>query len=90
LTEVVAQRITRENQSLIVDLTKIEGDGDFPCLKCGIKISPDDDSEDVYIIVEEKIKNDILEELVIKCNNCGAELHLKGFAALVMNSSNLE
>ena len=90
MTEAIIQRITRENQLLIIDLTKIEGDGDFPCPKCGIKISPDDETEDVYMIIEEKIKNDILEKLVIKCNACGAEICLIGFPALDMSGSNLE
>ena len=41
-----------------VDLTKIEGEGDFSCPKCGAKISPDDETETVYTIVETIIGND--------------------------------
>jgi len=33
-----------------IDLTKIQGSGEFRCPKCGIKISPDDETEDVYTI----------------------------------------
>ena len=65
-----------------LDLTKIDGNGDFPCPKCGISISPEDESEDVYIIVEEKVNNDTLEELTIQCNKCGCQIRLTGFPAL--------
>jgi predicted RNA-binding Zn-ribbon protein involved in translation (DUF1610 family) len=47
-----------------VDLTKIDGDGAFPCPKCGAIISPDDETEEVYQILETKVKGDELAELV--------------------------
>ncbi|HEY4675177.1 MAG TPA: hypothetical protein VIH48_03890 [Candidatus Bathyarchaeia archaeon] len=62
-----------------VDLTKIDGDGAFPCPKCGIIISPDDETEEVYHIVETKVRNDELTELVITCNKCGTNIKLTGF-----------
>ena len=37
-----------------VDLREIDGEGDFPCPKCGILISPDDEGETVYSIHEVK------------------------------------
>ena len=61
-----------------VDLTKIEGDGAFPCPKCGATISPDDETENVYTIMETKFRKEILEELIIQCK-CGSEIHLIGF-----------
>jgi len=61
-----------------VDLTKIEGDGAFPCPNCGASISPDDESENVYTILETKFKGELLEKLVIQCR-CGSEIHLVGF-----------
>jgi hypothetical protein len=61
-----------------IDLTKIEGDGTFPCPKCGAVISPDDETESVYTILETKFKGDSLEKLVIQCK-CGSEIHLVGF-----------
>ena len=63
----------------VLDLTKIEGDGDFSCPSCGIVISPEDESEEVYTIIEEKVKGDILEELVIQCNTCSCRIRLIGF-----------
>lgn len=62
-----------------VDLTQIQGDGDFPCPKCGITISPDDETETVYTILETRVKRDVLEELVILCNSCGSKIRLVGF-----------
>ncbi len=64
----------------VVDLTKIEGDGDFPCPVCGAVISPEDEKEDTYCIQEVKMKGeDNLEKLVIKCNSCGSIIHITGF-----------
>ena len=62
-----------------VDLTKIQGDGDFPCPNCGVVISPEDETEEVYRILETKIKGEALEELVIQCNKCGSKIRLVGF-----------
>jgi predicted RNA-binding Zn-ribbon protein involved in translation (DUF1610 family) len=62
-----------------VDLTKIDGDGAFPCPKCGTLISPDDETDETYQIVETKIKDDELAELVLTCNKCGTRIKLVGF-----------
>lgn len=65
-----------------IDLTKIDGDGAFPCPKCGTKISPDDQTEETYQIVETVVKNDELSELVLACNKCGTKTRLTGFMTL--------
>ncbi len=65
-----------------VDLTKIDGKGDFSCPKCGTVISPDDTTEETYSLVEPKVNNHGLEELVICCNNCSSQIHLTGFSLL--------
>jgi ribosomal protein S27AE len=62
-----------------VDLTKIDGDGTFQCPKCGTVISPDDESEDTYRIVNTRVKGDELAELVLTCKKCGANIKLTGF-----------
>jgi len=69
----------------VVDLTKIEGDGSFPCPKCGALISPDDETETVYTIVETKMRGEELEELIIRCNICGSKIRLTGFLSCPMN-----
>lgn len=66
-------------ETYTIDLTKIDGDGSFPCPKCGVIISPDDETEEVYVIVNTKVKGDQLEELVIRCNKCRSEIRLTGF-----------
>ena len=62
-----------------VDLTKIQGDGNFSCPNCGVIISPEDETEDVYRILETKVKGEDLEELLIQCNECGSKIRLFGF-----------
>jgi hypothetical protein len=62
-----------------VDLAQIEGDGSFPCPKCGTMISPEDETEEVYTIVDTKVANDELVELVIACGTCGTHIRLTGF-----------
>jgi ribosomal protein S27AE len=62
-----------------VDLTKIDGDGAFPCPKCGVIISPDDETEEVYKIVKTRVKGNDLAELILMCNKCGSAIRLIGF-----------
>jgi predicted RNA-binding Zn-ribbon protein involved in translation (DUF1610 family) len=62
-----------------VNLTQIDGEGDFACPSCGTVISPDDETESIYTIVETKMKRDELEELIIRCNGCESQIHLVGF-----------
>ncbi len=62
-----------------VDLTKIDGDGAFPCPKCGAIISPDDETDEIYQIVDTKVNGIRLEELVLQCNKCGSTIRLVGF-----------
>jgi len=61
-----------------IDLVKTDGHGDFPCPKCGAVISPADESQNVYSILETKLKGKSLEKLIIQCK-CGTEIHLVGF-----------
>ena len=65
-----------------LDLTKISGKGEFTCPKCGVTISPDDETEEVYSILEVKVKKQALKELLIRCNRCANQIHLKGFSLL--------
>jgi hypothetical protein len=83
LSKAVAQKMNQTKQNLAeLDLTRIEGNGDFPCPTCRVIISPEDETEEVYTIIEEKVNNDILEELVIECNACGCRIRLTGFSSL--------
>jgi predicted RNA-binding Zn-ribbon protein involved in translation (DUF1610 family) len=65
-----------------VNITQIEGEGEFPCPKCGVVISPDDETETVYKILETRVKGQHLEELILLCNKCGSKIRLVGFLEL--------
>ena len=69
-------------QTYKVDLTTIQGNGDFQCPKCGATISPDDETDEVYCVLEKKYKNNSLDELVIQCQKCRSEIRLTGFSVL--------
>jgi predicted RNA-binding Zn-ribbon protein involved in translation (DUF1610 family) len=62
-----------------INLAEIEGEGSFSCPKCATLISPDDESEEVYKIVDTKVVNDELVELIITCSSCGTTIKLTGF-----------
>ncbi len=66
-----------------VDLANIEGEGDFPCPKCGTKISPDDETEEVYTVIDSIIgEDDAVESLTIQCKKCNSIINLEGLSAL--------
>ena len=65
-----------------VDLRTIQGKGDFQCPKCGVTISPDDETDEVYTVLEKKFGRKYLDELVIQCQKCGSEIWLTGFSVL--------
>ncbi len=65
-----------------LDLTKIDGNGDFSCPRCRSTISPDDTTEKTYFIIEPKVNKNGLEELVISCNICKSYIYLTGFSLL--------
>ena len=48
-----------------VDLTKIDGNGDFPCPKCGVIIAPDDPTEEKYSVLEPRVNGNGLEEVIV-------------------------
>ncbi len=72
----------KQIQVYVLDLTKIDGRGDFSCPNCGNAISPDECTEEAYSILEANVSDQGLEELSIRCNKCESELHLTGFSLL--------
>jgi len=76
---VMKKADVKKSMAYTVDLTKIDGDGAFPCPKCGTIISPDDESEENYQIVDTKVRNDELAELIVMCKRCGITIKLVGF-----------
>jgi len=69
-------------QAYKVDLNKTDGNGDFPCPRCGNVISPDETAEESYSILEPKVNIHGLEEVVLCCNSCKSHIHLTGFSLL--------
>jgi hypothetical protein len=66
-----------------IDLTELEGDGEFPCPACGTTISPDDYSGITYNVLKVKTKPDgTTEEVCIQCEKCGSTIRLVGFGTL--------
>jgi len=63
-----------------VDLSKIEWIGEFSCPWCKTIISPDDETDEVYSVLEVKVRNDKLENLLIQCNSCSNKTLLTGFS----------
>lgn len=76
---MMKKEAVQKGTAFTIDLTTIEGDGAFPCPKCGTTISPEDESEEVYKIVDTKVVNDELVELVVMCGTCGSTIKLAGF-----------
>ena len=70
-----------------VDLLKLDGKGDFPCPYCGVSISPEDETEDVYSILETRVRNNVLEDVLILCNSCANKILLTGFFVLEVEKS---
>jgi hypothetical protein len=63
-----------------IDLTEIEGDGEFPCPACGMTISPDDYSGTTYNVLKVKTTSDgTVEEVYIQCGKCRSTICLVGF-----------
>lgn len=76
------KKLEKKTLAYTIDLAQIEGDGSFQCPKCGMIISPDDDSGETYEIQDTKVINDKLDELVITCGKCKSTLTLTGFQAI--------
>lgn len=67
----------------VIDLGNVNGEGDFPCPQCGKMLSPNDISEENYMVIDVKSDDDdIMEEMIIQCMKCGSEIRLVGFIDL--------
>ena len=73
------KKLDKKDSEFKINLAAIEGDGSFPCPKCGTVISPEDETEEAYQIVDTKVVNDELVELIIACEKCRSTIKLTGF-----------
>jgi len=80
---IMMKKAVKKQETQMLDLTTIEGEGSFPCPGCGTTISPDDETEEVYKIVDTKVVGDELAELVICCDTCGTVIKLTGFQQIM-------
>ena len=62
-----------------VSFSSLANDGSFNCTKCGIKISPEDETNENYEIIDTEIHDGEIAELIITCGKCGSILKLTGF-----------
>ncbi len=62
-----------------INLAAAKSDGSFQCPNCGMAISPDDENDDSYEILDTKLQNDELLELVISCGKCKSIITVTGF-----------
>ncbi len=79
MKNVIIKKPARKPFRTTINLSEIDGEGSFPCPKCGTMISPDDESDEVYNILDTKMVNGDLAELVISCCTCGTVIRLVGF-----------
>ena len=79
----MANKTLDKDGPYLIDLTRIDGDGSFPCPKCGSVISPEDESEETYKIKNTRVANDQLVELIVECSSCGSTVRLVGFEAAI-------
>jgi hypothetical protein len=66
----------------ILDLTEVDGNGEFTWPCCGNLISPEDETEEVYSVLEAKVNDNLLEDIIVRCNKCGSKIVLTGFSML--------
>jgi hypothetical protein len=66
----------------LLDVCKTDIDGAFSCPQCGNRISPNDLSEEKYIIYETQMTDNNLDELLICCKGCLSFIRLTGFSRL--------
>ena len=80
---MMKKQVMKKLKPQTLDLGSLETDGSFCCPSCGALISPDDESEETYTIVDTKVVGDELTELVISCMNCGSVTRVVGFQQIL-------
>jgi len=67
-------------KDFVIDIRQFKGSaGVFYCPSCGARIDPDDESEAVYKVVDRKVENHDLAEVLLECVSCGSQIRLIGF-----------
>jgi hypothetical protein len=63
-----------------MELSEINRNGSLPCPGCGAHISPDDQTEEVYTLLDVNMNGAGLDEIVIRCNRCRSQIYISGFS----------
>lgn len=71
-----------------INLKIADKEGNFPCPNCGSVISPDDESEKVYSVLDTTLDDEgNLDQMVIRCKVCKKKFTLEGFDILFEEES---
>ncbi|MDR1993204.1 MAG: hypothetical protein LBQ98_06910 [Nitrososphaerota archaeon] len=62
-----------------IELDTAKSDGTVTCPKCNTAISPDDETENNYKIIDIKINKTQITKLSLICNKCNSTINLTGF-----------
>ena len=76
---MMMKNLEEKDSAYRINLVNIEGNGSFPCPKCGKTISPEDGTEENYTVMDTEVINEELAELVIACVKCGSTIKITGF-----------
>jgi predicted RNA-binding Zn-ribbon protein involved in translation (DUF1610 family) len=63
-----------------MELDEINRNGSLSCPGCGAHISPDDQTEEVYTLLDVNMNGAGLDEIVIRCNRCRSQIYIAGFS----------
>ena len=68
----------------VISVHELENDASFKCPRCGVCISPDDETNDNYEILDPKVNDkDHLSDVVFQCKRCGCIITVTGFSELL-------
>ena len=79
---VSKQEPLEQSLQSVLDLSLTGQNGDFLCPQCGLLLSPDDETEENYSIVETTVNHNELESVLVQCRRCMREIRLIGFSNL--------
>jgi len=70
---------TRIRVDHTIDLIKLRTSGNFPCPECNTTITPEDDMDESYEILDAKTSGKQIKHIIIKCNSCQNNIKIVGF-----------
>lgn len=73
------QKLANQLTVYRMELDEINRNGSLPCPGCGAHISPDDQTEEVYTLLDVNMNGAGLDEIVIRCNRCRSQIYIAGF-----------